>query len=393
MGKEEKNKSNDDNLFRKKALNEIASPEKLDNLINIITPKYWITLIAFFILTTFFILWSFFGNIPQRVHGSSLLIKPGGLVNVTASEDGRLLELYVREGDSVKKGDVIAKVEQQEIFNEIELLKSLKEDLKVKNTRIQAVQDEIRKGLQMIAKELDVVLKAEKNLLKSGIISLPKAIATEQKLKDTLNSIRMLELANLEAQEQLSKTERKLSILLGRYEYATKVVSLHNGIVTEVKAGPGDNITEIMPIVSIEPVMDKDEKIRVIVFVPGVFGKKIKPDMRALIMPGTVSKEEYGALEGKVTNVSIYPASVPAMMKILRNKTLVDELLHKGVAYEVEVSLLEDPNTVSGYKWTSVDGPPLKLQSGTLGEAEITLKRRKPITLLLPYIKKVTGFD
>lgn len=52
-----------DNLFRKKSLERISSPEQLDDYIKVTTPSVWIILIAIGILLAGTIIWGVFGEI------------------------------------------------------------------------------------------------------------------------------------------------------------------------------------------------------------------------------------------------------------------------------------------------------------------------------------------
>ena len=51
------------------------------------------------------------------------------------------------------------------------------------------------------------------------------------------------------------------------------------------------------------------------------------------------------------------------------------------------------PTTVSGYRWAVGKGPPVRLTSGTLTRAEVTTRRQRPLDLVLPLIKRLTGID
>ena len=53
------------------------------------------------------------------------------------------------------------------------------------------------------------------------------------------------------------------------------------------------------------------------------------------------------------------------------------------------ISALEPSKTsLSGYVWSSGDGPPVLLQSGTLCTATVVVQRQAPATLVLPFLKK-----
>ena len=62
-------------------------------------------------------------------------------------------------------------------------------------------------------------------------------------------------------------------------------------------------------------------------------------------------------------------------------------------AYAATVSLEQDPETVSGYRWAVGKGPPIRLTSGTLTRAEITTRRQRPLDLVVPLFRRLTGID
>ena len=52
------------------------------------------------------------------------------------------------------------------------------------------------------------------------------------------------------------------------------------------------------------------------------------------------------------------------------------------------MALSPSDGTESGYVWSSTDGPPLTLQSGTLCGVTVVVRRQAPATLVLPFLKK-----
>jgi HlyD family secretion protein len=70
---------------------------------------------------------------------------------------------------------------------------------------------------------------------------------------------------------------------------------------------------------------------------------------------------------------------------------LAQDLTGKGSVIELFATLQLDPSTPSGFKWSSSHGPPLKVASGTLANAEIVVGSEHPITIVMPYLRKKTG--
>jgi HlyD family secretion protein len=52
---------------------------------------------------------------------------------------------------------------------------------------------------------------------------------------------------------------------------------------------------------------------------------------------------------------------------------------------------LRRADTPSGYLWSSAIGPSVSITSGTLCEAQIIVERQRPISLVIPLLRKAGG--
>ncbi len=99
-------------IFSREALNKLRSPEKLDVLLPITTPMNWMALAAVGVLLFAVVLWSVFGAFTVKVDGMGMIMDSAGIVNVSHTSSGKIEDIYVHYGSNVKKGDLIAKMEQ-----------------------------------------------------------------------------------------------------------------------------------------------------------------------------------------------------------------------------------------------------------------------------------------
>lgn len=99
-------------IFRKEALERLSSPERLDELIEVVDPHSWIALVTLASLIAVALLWSIVGRLPTTVTGRGVLVRPRNVVELQAPASGRLISLNVRVGSSVKKGAVLGNIEQ-----------------------------------------------------------------------------------------------------------------------------------------------------------------------------------------------------------------------------------------------------------------------------------------
>ena len=56
-------------LFRKESIERLSSPERLDQLMQVVNPKSWLPLVALGSLVGAAIIWSIYGRIPITVEG------------------------------------------------------------------------------------------------------------------------------------------------------------------------------------------------------------------------------------------------------------------------------------------------------------------------------------
>jgi Biotin-requiring enzyme len=161
----------------------------------------------------------------------------------------------------------------------------------------------------------------------------------------------------------------------------TDVVSLFDGRVDQILIEEGMYWERGQRVAVIKR---GNEPLQAFVFVAGEQGKQLKKGMQVHVLPSTVKAEEFGFLQGKVTSVSKFPVTEDEMFLLLENQSLVDTLHTGGSQHRVDVELLRDPSTPSGFKWSSSRGPPFAITRGTLCTATFVLDKERPVNLVLP---------
>ena len=94
-------------IFRQQALDRLSSPERLDKLMQVVSPKDWLPLGGLAIFGVLGVLWSVFGAIPIAVTGKGVLINPRRVVQFQSPITGELRSLNVKDGQCVKKDDIL----------------------------------------------------------------------------------------------------------------------------------------------------------------------------------------------------------------------------------------------------------------------------------------------
>lgn len=160
-----------------------------------------------------------------------------------------------------------------------------------------------------------------------------------------------------------------------------------DGTVYNISLYPGEAVARGGKVATLL-ADDSGEENTVIFYVRVDDIKKIRPGMKTYVYPSTVKKEEYGHIDGIVTTVSGHVASNDDMLNQLGSESLVKDFSDKGPVVEVRCSLKKDPDTVSGYHWSSEHGSKIELDSGTTVTAEIITEEKSPVHLLIPYLRE-----
>jgi HlyD family secretion protein len=116
-------------IFREQALEQANSPEQLDRLVQVTGPRRWLSLAAFGLLVSCGAAWSVVAKIPITVTGKGVLIYPSNVATVQSNTTGQLLSVKVKAGDPVKKGQIIAFIDQSELRQELQQAKAKLTDL------------------------------------------------------------------------------------------------------------------------------------------------------------------------------------------------------------------------------------------------------------------------
>ncbi len=278
-------------IFRQAALDNISSSKQIDQSVTVIKSSTILALISVGIMMLVAILWCIFGSVPEVVSGKGVIINIDKIESIKYPATGIVENTFISRGDRVYKGQVIARVEKQDV---------------------QPVE-------------------------------------------------------------------------------SSQIIANSSGLVMEVPVRRGDYIGPGTTLAVIDTA-DVDMPIEALVYFSGADGKKLTPGMKIGLVPGTVKQEEYGYIVGIIMEVSEFPVSDNYLNSSLQNTALVNTFRQIMNPIEVKVSIVPDPNSYSGYKWSSSNGPKQKIGSGFICDASVITEAHRPISILIPWIrKKVLG--
>lgn len=402
----------------------MASPEQLDHTIKVIQPFGWIGLIGVGLLMITVLVWSVFGSIPEKVIGSGMLVSSGRVYSINSPANGMVKNVFIENGDRIQNGQIVARIQRDDLLDQIQLAMQKHRDLEEEFRSVLAYSTgnmeltdkkltnnrsnlEIQRS-RLIKQRNAVAENADKLqiLLDDGLVTKQQLLASKNELTAIDIQIQEVEmrLAELsvsklqvtgETEKQLMSLEQRVEearknveILQINYKNQTKVVSNVNGTVFEISVGRGDYVNIGTSIAIIEPEDSSIKRFQGVIFFNAEEGKRIKRGMNIAISPSTVKQEEFGFILGIVTDVSTFPVTEQYMQSILHHQGLVSSFSKIGFPIEVKADLIPDDSTISGYKWSSPRGPQTKIDSGILCSGSVTVNTQKPISLVIPMIRK-----
>lgn len=208
----------DKQIFRQESLDRLSSPEELDRLFSVVGNKAWIALTALLALVTFGLVWAIFGRVPETVEGVGVLINPGKVVRLESTGTGRIAELRVKAGDTVRAGQEIAVLDQPELRQQLD------------QARLRFVQlqghDVTQRVIEVEREKLEAQTTQEQKRVLTQAIAEARELA--QASREKSEKFNKDQRANLEENEKASREtvrvlEQKLA-KLQRY-YAERLVT------------------------------------------------------------------------------------------------------------------------------------------------------------------------
>ncbi|MEX2271272.1 MAG: NHLP bacteriocin system secretion protein [Vicinamibacterales bacterium] len=406
----------DNPLFRKSALEKLASPERLDVLMEVTAPRAWVALGTIGAVLLLSLVWAIFYSVPERIDGQGLLIRGGSLREVRAGGDGVLTKLDIRLNGMVEPDQVVGELEQASAEDQVRTAQAKLDEaqreseagsaedratIAQNNATVAGYQTQIDSTQAQLG-SLEADLASRRELLAKGLITAPRVQALEQQvlglrgtvanLRGQINSIRA---SNAAVQQRIRARQSSVEMAqletkraTSTAEQTTQVKATVAGRVVELKKAVGDRVSYGEVIATIEP---PSTTLEVIAYVDSATGKRVRVGMEAQISPSTVRREEYGFLKGKVTTVGDYPVTPEGVMAVVANQTLAKELIGSATKIEVRVELQPNPSAPSGYLWSSSSGPPFKIDSGTRLVSSFVVDRKPPIAYVLPMIRSSLG--
>ncbi|MEM1283241.1 MAG: hypothetical protein AAGG81_06775, partial [Chlamydiota bacterium] len=144
-------------------------------------------------------------------------------------------------------------------------------------------------------------------------------------------------------------------------------------------------IKEGQSIVLMEKTLTEEKDYVFYCYTSSSDGSKVKVGSDAYLELTLVDPQKFGYLKGVVTSVSQYPVSDSRIFSVVHSEELLAFLkAENNAVIELVVNPVRDPDTPSGFSWTSGKGPNIEIQTGLLASVRVTVDKRRPISYIFP---------
>ena len=399
--------------------------ESRDVRIALIPPYHLLLAAALAVIMLVAAVWSVAGSIRTTAKGEGIIARRGQqVIPVQTSGNGRVLEVLVKAGDRVNKGQIIIRIDQRSLDHNIYLaeqrLAQMKTDLAEsekrfdeeiaahkRNTRIQleAIEKTTRVAKSLLAK-LKELLHKERELARKRALPEVKVleqqaeverihseiadykVQTSQIRSDATDFRRKIADTRSQMRMRVQDQSRKLAELKNRRSLGGKVTASASGVVEGIRVRVGEIVE---PDDVLATISTGGPGYELLAFLAPGEGSRVSEGMDASIVPASVQKAQYGSMRGKVESISEGPVSLAVINVSVQNEKLAAYFSQAGPPYMSRIALSQNAANPSGFDWWIGRGTPFPISLGSLAAVEITLEEQAPITLIIPALRQTLG--
>jgi len=239
--------SKKEGIFRQESLERLSSPERLDQLMQVLAPKDWLALAVFGSLTIFGLAWSFVGRIPITVQGRGIFLQPRQVVELQSSIAGQLESLKVSNGQCVKKDEVLATIDpvdqRQQLRSAKEKLAQLQKQgqdaslmssqrMELEKSAIAVSQESLQKRLQDAQAMTPILKEKGLNAINKQKLSLQQRLQEAQAFAPTLKTrgLTAIQQQRISLQQRLKDVQSLVPVLEQRLQKRRELAA--NGAIS-----------------------------------------------------------------------------------------------------------------------------------------------------------------
>ncbi len=410
----------------------------------IIRPQAWLLLAAMLAATLISLIWAFTYQLPEFSKAQGIFLVPGSVRGVASVTEGRIVEVKVQSGQSVKKGQVIARIQTPKLdiavakakaeYNAVvasnKVLKSVsdkwyaidlkgEEDKKNESASIAGQGSGISNQLKkMIDKQAEMSRKMMSSMESKnkiwqlvdgdgsgeGALFPPREMAdrnrtivqdTQSKMDIEVRTAQMMLTGEMEEKKKLFE----LQSLQEQKEQDSQLLCSHDGTILSLNKVAGDAVRAGDRVVTLVDASADPTAIQCLSFFEIGAGNRVAVGDTALVTPSTHKRERHGSIRGKVAEVQPYLVTEESLFAQIGSKVMTEAFLKKGNLKGIQIVLETGEPAGSSfeadnvdYEWTGKCPDDFdRLQPGTTASVRIQTNSFTPAGYAFATLRKWLG--
>lgn len=385
--------------------------------------------------------WVLFWPVPTEVVGQGVIIVPDGARVVDARAEGQILDIPVRVGEPVRRGEVLFRIflpvldqtlRRQE--RDLRELIRINDDLdrrdairlaaarRVRDTALAKLQVEDRR-LVSLRRTYDQKV-ADFRLLSRKQVVAPLAqevVATEDRATQLAVAIENLRIREKEVVDVYEKvkldidteqqrrryriddTRRAIKVTRARIAYDGTLLADRDGRMLDLQVVRGQTVKPGQRLGTLgshtggppRPGDAEPKPLMAVAYFAPADARRLRRGLPMEVVPDWNERGRFGGILGRVRHVSLLPATREDVDTTLGNPQLAEALVKRGPVMRADISLDASPKREGGpdgYRWTLSQGSSVfPVGEGLTLRAHGYVEWRTPFSYVLPALRDLTG--
>ncbi len=381
--------------------------------------------------------WFLFWPVPTEVIGRGVVIVPGGATVIDARAEGQILELPVRVGEAVKRGQTLIRLylptlEQQLRRQEKDLAELIRINadldhrdrerlasagqlrdtalakLKADRRRFEELQriydQKVADFRHLARREVVAPLAQEVVSSEDRAIQLGNSVADvgirEREAIDVWEKVKLeIDTAAQKRRYAIDDARRAIRVTRSRLSYDGTLLADRDGRILDLQVVRGQTVK---PGERLGTLGSRNgEALRAVAYFAPADARRLQPGLAMEVVPDWNERGRFGGIRGQVNRVSLLPATREDVNTTMGNPQLAEALVRNGPVMRTEIDLLPaapDGRTggrrsnLDGYRWTLSSGSSVfPIHEGLTLKAHGYVEWRTPVSYLLPILRDLTG--
>ncbi|MGA0386422.1 MAG: NHLP bacteriocin system secretion protein [Vulcanococcus sp.] len=378
-------------------------------------------------------LWALFWPVPTEVSGQGVFLYPDNAGVLNARSGGQVLDVKVKVGEPVRKGQVLmtlylpvlelqlalqrgnlaqlerinADLDQRDLRRletekrAVEVALAKLTDDSARYASLQSTYSTKLSNLDWLARrEVVAPLSREVVAVQQGFtntsVDLDAVKIQRKKVLTDYEQVKLtIETEALNRRYQIDDLKRQIRVTEAQIAYDGEVLAGRDGSLLDIQVISGQTVSTGQRLGTIGRPQKPGAKappLRAVAYFSPADARRLPLGLRMELVPQWKQRGRFGGIVGQVSQVLTLPATEDDVSTTTGNPQLAKALTKEGPVMRAEIELGRDRWSNDGYRWTLSGGSGVfPVRDGLTLNAYGYVEWRSPLSYVLPGLRSLTG--